>query len=106
LVAVLVYGCSRSPSGNTDGAELGDQQLTDLVKYVSLLGVRARGDLDDPQASRGEQVFEQLGCTGCHVSELITSAFRPLAELREQVIHPYTDLLLHDMGHPRTTRPR
>jgi CxxC motif-containing protein (DUF1111 family) len=27
-----------------------------------------------------------------------TSEFAVLAEVRDQVIHPYTDLLLHDMG--------
>jgi CxxC motif-containing protein (DUF1111 family) len=32
------------------------------------------------------------------VAELKTSPFHPLAELRNQIIHPYTDLLLHDMG--------
>ncbi|MGH7991795.1 MAG: di-heme oxidoredictase family protein, partial [Limisphaerales bacterium] len=27
-----------------------------------------------------------------------TSPYAPIAELRSQTIHPYTDLLLHDMG--------
>ena len=29
---------------------------------------------------------------------MTTSAYHPLAELRSQIIHAYTDLLLHDMG--------
>jgi CxxC motif-containing protein (DUF1111 family) len=85
-------------SGNAAGAELSDEHLADLVKYVALLGVRARRDLDDDAAQRGEAQFAQLGCAGCHVSELKTSPVHPLAELRDQVIHPYSDLLLHDMG--------
>lgn len=34
----------------------------------------------------------------CHAPTLTTSPYHPLAELRNQTIHPYTDLLLHDMG--------
>jgi len=91
-------GAMQAGCGNDAGPELPDEQLADLRKYVALLGVRARRYLDDPDALRGEQVFDELGCTGCHVSELTTSSFHPFAELRDQVIHPYTDLLLHDMG--------
>ena len=43
-------------------------------------------------------MFGTAGCTSCHLTELHTSKFAPLAELRDQTIHPYTDLLLHDMG--------
>ena len=32
------------------------------------------------------------------MSNLQTSPYHPNAELRNQTIHPYTDLLLHDMG--------
>jgi len=44
------------------------------------------------------QLFDDLGCGACHRADVTTSAFHPFAELRDQVIHPYTDLLLHDMG--------
>lgn len=91
-------GAMQQGCGNDKGAELADEYLDDLTKYVHLLGVRARRDLDDADALRGETLFNQAGCASCHVSELKTSAFHPLAELRNQTIHPYTDLLLHDMG--------
>jgi CxxC motif-containing protein (DUF1111 family) len=92
--------CGALQEGCGDGGsrQLGDEQLADLIKYVALLGVRARRNLDDPEALRGEAMFEQLACSACHRSELTTSRFHPLAELRNQVIHPYSDLLLHDMG--------
>ncbi len=80
------------------GAELSDADLSDLVKYISLLGVRARRALNDPTALHGEQIFSQVGCADCHHPTFTTSPYHPLAELRSQVIHPYTDLLLHDMG--------
>ncbi|HVX94642.1 MAG TPA: di-heme oxidoredictase family protein [Polyangia bacterium] len=91
-------GSAQQNCGNTAGPELGDKYLDDLVKYVHLLGVRARRNLDDADALKGETLFAQVGCAKCHVAELRTSAFAPLAELRSQTIHPYTDLLLHDMG--------
>ncbi|MDX1698249.1 MAG: di-heme oxidoredictase family protein, partial [Thiohalobacterales bacterium] len=80
------------------GAELSDLHLDNLTAYISLLGVSARRDLQDPTALQGEALFDSAGCTGCHTDTYRTSAFHPHAELRDQIIHPYTDLLLHDMG--------
>ena len=80
------------------GPELSDQHLENLVSYVSLLGIRARRDLDNPVALQGEVLFGSAGCTGCHTPTIQTSKYHPHAELRDQTIHPYTDLLLHDMG--------
>ena len=91
-------GSAQTDCGNADGAELSDTHLDDLVRYVSLLGVRARRGLDDATALEGEVLFEEVGCSSCHVPEVTTSAYHPLAELRSQTIRPYTDLLLHDMG--------
>jgi CxxC motif-containing protein (DUF1111 family) len=91
-------GSMQQGCGNAQGAELAESHFDDLVKYVQLLGVRARRNLSDPEAQRGETLFGQLGCAGCHVTEMKTSKFHPLAELRDQTIHPYSDLLLHDMG--------
>jgi CxxC motif-containing protein (DUF1111 family) len=85
-------GCGAS------GAELADSSLQHLITYISLLGVRARRDLQDPAALQGEALFASAGCAACHVPTLKTGAYHPKAELRNQTIHPYTDLLLHDMG--------
>lgn len=82
------------PSGN----ELADSSLQNLITYVSLLGVRARRDYKDPEALQGEALFTNAGCVSCHTPTLKTSAYHPKAELRNQTIHPFTDLLLHDMG--------
>lgn len=80
------------------GIELSDGELDKLVRYVSLLGVPARRNLDDAQAKQGEGLFTSMGCSKCHVPTLTTSPHHPKAELRGQTIRPYTDLLLHDMG--------
>ena len=78
--------------------ELDNTALSQLERYVSLLGVGARRDLLDTAALRGEQVFTSLGCVSCHVPTLQTGPHHPLAEVRNQTIRPYTDLLLHDLG--------
>ena len=78
--------------------ELADADLDKMTRYVALLGVSARRDLTNAQALQGEQLFISANCVKCHTPTLTTSAYHPMTELRNQVIHPYTDLLLHDMG--------
>ena len=88
------------PDGQGSGGavELGEDELDQMTRYVALLGVGARRDLDSAPALAGERLFAAAGCIKCHSPELATSPFHPMAELRGQTIHPYTDLLLHDMG--------
>ena len=91
-------GSEQDGCGNTNGMELSDESLDTLVRYVSLLGIRARRDITDPTAQEGETLFGEIGCSDCHRPSYTTSANHPLAELRSQTIYPYTDMLLHDMG--------
>ncbi len=83
---------------NSVAPELSATDLDLMTRYVALLGVGARRDLTNAQALQGEQLFASANCVKCHTPTLTTSAFHPMAELRNQIIHPYTDLLLHDMG--------
>ncbi len=78
--------------------EVADQTVGDVTFYVRTLGVPARRSLDDPKAKQGEHLFYVVGCNGCHVSTLRTGVLPGVPEVSNQVIHPYTDLLLHDMG--------
>lgn len=78
--------------------EVNAADLDYMTRYVALLGVGARRDLTNAQAILGEQLFASASCIKCHTPTLTTSAFHPMSELRNQTIHPYTDLLLHDMG--------
>lgn len=86
--------------GETTGGapELGATELDEMTRYVSLLGVSARRDLTNAEALRGEHLFASANCVKCHLPTLTTSPYHPMTELRSQIIHPYTDLLLHDMG--------
>lgn len=78
--------------------ELNNADLDDLYRYNALLGVSARRDLGAAQALLGETLFTTANCVKCHTATLTTSAYHPFTELRGQTIHPYTDLLLHDLG--------
>jgi CxxC motif-containing protein (DUF1111 family) len=67
------------------------------VTYCRLLAVPARRDLDDASVRRGAERFREAGCVRCHVPSLVTGDASP-APLARQAIHPFTDLLLHDLG--------
>ena len=81
-----------------DQPELSDQFLDKLTTYVSLLAVPARRNLEGQKEQRGERLFYEAQCTACHLPRLETGAASPHTELNGKVIHPYTDLLVHDMG--------
>jgi CxxC motif-containing protein (DUF1111 family) len=101
----------RTASGAPGLSETDVQRLTD---YLSLLAVPAQRslrsgfpdgirvspehDVDPELIARGGELFGQADCTKCHTASLRTGKNHPFAELRDQLIHPYTDLLLHDMG--------
>lgn len=77
--------------------ELSDEMLGFVTTYVRLLAPPAPRNQEDPAIERGRQLFENARCSTCHVPEWTTGA-SDLPELSNQVIRPYTDLLLHDMG--------
>ena len=73
--------------------------MLDLVTFYSRnLAVPARRDLGDPQVLRGKRVFYEAGCAGCHQPKFVTERLADRPEQSFQLIWPYTDLLLHDMG--------
>ncbi|MEM7173185.1 MAG: di-heme oxidoredictase family protein [Pseudomonadota bacterium] len=84
--------------GSPDAPEFTEAQLDELAVYIQLLAVPARGHMDNPDVLRGEEIFSQVGCVACHKSTVVTGDFHTLRRLRGQEIHPYTDLLVHDMG--------
>ena len=60
-----------------------------------------------PQAKRGEELFNKIGCAMCHVPTLTTAAagtkidgdtFTSPPALGDKTFHPYSDFLLHDVG--------
>lgn len=84
--------------------EMTEAQLQDTVTYLQLLAVPYRRDVDNPVALKGEKLFVDAGCVACHKTNVTTGGHK-VERLNNQVIHPYTDLLLHDMGPGLSGRP-
>jgi CxxC motif-containing protein (DUF1111 family) len=109
--------CNTGPAAcATAKAEPGisEADLQSVSRYLALVGVPAQRSLasgfpkgvapldehrvDPLQVSAGAKVFQGMRCTACHATDLKTGSGHLFAELRNQAIKPYTDLLLHDMG--------
>jgi CxxC motif-containing protein (DUF1111 family) len=95
---------TESAAGQSQADGLDDDPELDLdtvraaAFYTKTLAVPARRDVDDPVVRRGQALFESARCAACHVPTLHTGDFPEEPALSRQTIHPYTDLLLHDMG--------
>lgn len=92
--------CLAAPNGDgVDGEkEVSDNILRLVSFYTRNLGVPARRQVDAPQVLAGKNLFFEAGCQGCHAPQFTTAADAREPELANQVIRPYSDLLLHDMG--------
>ncbi|MBC7776850.1 MAG: c-type cytochrome [Phycisphaerae bacterium] len=78
--------------------EITDDIFQKVVSYTRSLAVPARRDYDDATVLRGKLLFHQINCSGCHRPEMSTGTGGKIAALQNQKVHPYSDLLLHDMG--------
>lgn len=93
--------CLALPSGvqkRLGNAEAPSPVLDLVTFYTQNLAVPARRDVDDPQVLNGKKQFYAAGCATCHVAKFVTrrDADDPLHSF--QLIWPYSDFLLHDMG--------
>jgi CxxC motif-containing protein (DUF1111 family) len=88
--------CRSAPDGGSPEA---DDTVLDLVTFYSRnLAVPPRRDLDDPEVLDGKRVFYEAECPACHRPKFVTDRLVDQPEQSFQLIWPYTDLLLHDMG--------
>jgi len=93
------YAAATAPSGGSyNEPEMKDEFFERLTFYTQTLAVPAARHVDDPKMRAGAMQFEKIGCGSCHVPTLKTDTHRDVPQLSNQVIHPFTDLLLHDMG--------
>lgn len=84
-------------SGLNIDPEVSDKTIRDVVFYLQTLKTPIQRNQNDGQIIQGKNIFIQTGCEGCHNQTLQTS-FSTTAPLSNKIFHPYTDLLLHDMG--------
>lgn len=78
--------------------EVVPSRLGNIALYLRALAVPARRDPGDEAVKRGETAFKSANCGVCHVPELKTAGKTDFTAAANLVFHPYTDLLLHDMG--------
>ena len=81
-----------------DDPELPDSLLMAAKFYVQSLAAPARRNVNDPTVVQGQNLFSQIGCASCHTPTMTTGVNVAFPSVSNQIIHPYTDLLLHDMG--------
>jgi CxxC motif-containing protein (DUF1111 family) len=93
--------CLKAPSGASpkyQNVEVGDELFKLVTFYSQNLAVPPRRHPDDPQVLKGKDVFYSIGCTSCHRPKFVTGEVPGQPHLSHQLIWPYSDMLLHDMG--------
>lgn len=97
--------CLKAPTGADD---LGDGKApvevsNEVAKFVEFytknLAVPNRRNADDKMVLAGKKRFYDMGCKSCHTPRYqLPKGKDNNLEQQGQIIYPYTDLLLHDMG--------
>ncbi|UCI07546.1 di-heme oxidoredictase family protein [Mesorhizobium sp. B1-1-8] len=93
--------CLALPNGMQQrlGTAEAPPPVMDLVTfYAQNLAVPARRDLDEPDVLAGKKQFYEMGCISCHTPKFVTLRGTPNKAQAFQLIWPYSDFLLHDMG--------
>jgi CxxC motif-containing protein (DUF1111 family) len=92
--------CLAAPNGKgADGEpEVSDNILRLVLFYSRNLAVPARREVENAQVLAGKNLFYKAGCQQCHTPQFKTRHDAAEPELANQIIRPYSDLLLHDMG--------
>jgi len=88
-----------------DPEDDGDDVIA-FADFMRSTKAQSRGPIT-VEVNSGEKLFNQIGCTVCHVPSIVTAApgtpinageFTVPEELGNKIIHPYSDFLLHDIG--------
>ncbi|HBQ35801.1 MAG TPA: thiol oxidoreductase [Rhodobacteraceae bacterium] len=93
--------CLKAPDGNSEvngDLEIPAAGMDAVAFYAKNIAVPMRRNVDDPTVLRGKQMFYQSGCIDCHRPKFVTHRLEDRPEQSFQLIWPYTDMLLHDMG--------
>lgn len=92
--------CQNALHGDGDdrGTEVDAEALELVTFYSRNLAVPARRGAEDPLVLRGKQVFYDTGCTSCHTPSFVTHRLEDQPAQSFQLIWPYSDMLLHNMG--------
>jgi CxxC motif-containing protein (DUF1111 family) len=84
-------------SGMETDPEVSTQTINDVVFYLQTLKAPIQRNQSKASIIEGKEIFIDIGCEGCHKQTLRTGN-SSVPALANKEFHPYTDLLLHDMG--------
>jgi len=85
---------------NTDpieDPEVSAATVQNVVFYLKTLKPPLPRNQEDPIMASGKMLFEEIGCANCHLPTM-QSGFSNIEAISFKTFHPYTDLLIHDMG--------
>ena len=93
--------CLAMPTGvqqRLGPVEAPDPVLPLVTFYSENLAVPARREMGDKVVLKGKELFYKAGCTDCHTPKFVTRRDPGNKAQAFQLIWPYSDFLLHDMG--------
>ena len=97
--------CEQKVAG--DKPDVSDTIMDKVVFYSRNLGVPMRQDAKDETVLKGKKLFHEAGCASCHTPSFRTASMAEQSETAmtviekeqaNQLIWPYSNFLLHDMG--------
>jgi len=94
VALVNAFDTVADPEDGPDGQGLHlIDRLTDFQRYLAAPPQTPRSGMT------GEALFNAVGCADCHVASFTTSNDPSLeSAIRNKVVKPYSDFLLHEMG--------
>jgi CxxC motif-containing protein (DUF1111 family) len=93
--------CHAVPNGvqpRLGNSEAPDPVMDLVTFYSKTLAVPMRRNVDAPEVLAGKQLFYASGCASCHRPKYVTRRDAEDKAFAFQLIWPYSDFLLHDMG--------
>lgn len=93
--------CLARPDGvqpRLGPVEIPDPVLDLVTFYARTVATPVREAASDKAVLAGKAVFHAVGCAACHTPKFVTRRDAAEPSLAFQLIWPYSDLLLHDMG--------
>ena len=104
--ACLQATTGADEQGNGKPAVEVNDEVTKFVEfYTRNLAVPHRRNADDKTVLAGKKIFYDMGCQSCHTPRYqLPKTDDDHLEQHGQIIYPYSDLLLHDMGNDLADR--
>jgi CxxC motif-containing protein (DUF1111 family) len=90
--------CRLIPRPYINGHEISMMELRQVAGFVAGLPAPYGGSFSPGDVYRGKTLFEQTGCATCHRPSFDITGKSADGKNQPRTIHPYSDLLLHDMG--------